>query len=123
MNPLGLFLETPGPLLTHLHTVYMAYSERLPTRVNPLAERTRFSQVPPDLLGGGGRGRGHAGSIAGHGAMYLDEAMAFYKALGGGKVVKKGLIALGSKAVRNNNKRSKEYLASIGGTSSVIAYP
>ena len=45
MNPLSLFLEPPGPLLTHLHTVYMAYSERLPTRLNPLAERTCFSQV------------------------------------------------------------------------------
>jgi hypothetical protein len=45
LNPLGLFLEPPGPLLTHLHTVYMAYSECLPTRLNLLAERTRFSQV------------------------------------------------------------------------------
>ena len=45
MNPLGLFLEPSGPLLTHLHTVYMACSERLPTRLNPLAERTCFSQV------------------------------------------------------------------------------
>ena len=45
MNPLGLFLEPPGPLLTHLHTVYMVYSERLPTRLNPLAERTCCSQV------------------------------------------------------------------------------
>ena len=45
LNPLGLFLEPPGPLLTHLHTVYMAYSECLPTRLNPLAERTCFSQV------------------------------------------------------------------------------
>ena len=45
MNPLGLFLEPPGPLLTHLHTVYMAYSERLPTRLNPLAERACCSQV------------------------------------------------------------------------------
>jgi hypothetical protein len=45
LNPLGFFLEPPGPLLTHLHTVYMAYSERLPTRLNPLAERTCFSQV------------------------------------------------------------------------------
>jgi tRNA A-37 threonylcarbamoyl transferase component Bud32 len=27
----GGSLEPPGPLLTHLHTVYMAYSERLPT--------------------------------------------------------------------------------------------
>ena len=53
MNPLGLFLEPPGPLFTHLHTVCMAYSERLPTRLNPLAERTCFSQVgemqPPTL--------------------------------------------------------------------------
>jgi hypothetical protein len=37
--------EPPGPLLTHLHTVYMAYSECRPTRLNPLAERTCFSQV------------------------------------------------------------------------------
>ena len=44
-NPLGLFLAPPGPLLTHLHTVYMAYSECLPTRLNPLAETTCFSQV------------------------------------------------------------------------------
>jgi hypothetical protein len=35
LNPLGLFLEPPGPLLTHLHTVDMAYSECLPTRLNP----------------------------------------------------------------------------------------
>ena len=45
MNPLGLFLEPPGPLLTHLHAVCIAYSECLPTRLNPLAERTCFSQV------------------------------------------------------------------------------
>ena len=45
MNPLDLFLEPPGPLLTHLRTVNMACSERLPTRLNPLAERTCFSQV------------------------------------------------------------------------------
>ena len=45
MNPLALFLEPPGPLLTHLHTVYMAYSECLPTRLNPLAERACFSQA------------------------------------------------------------------------------
>ena len=45
LNPLGLFLEPPGPLLTHLHTVHMAYSECLPTRLNPLAESTCFSQV------------------------------------------------------------------------------
>ena len=45
-------LEPPGPplepalaLLTHLHTVYMACSERLPTRLNALAERACFSQV------------------------------------------------------------------------------
>jgi hypothetical protein len=30
--------------------VYMAYSERLPTRLNPLAERTRFSQVGCGLM-------------------------------------------------------------------------
>ena len=29
----------------HLHTVYMEYSECLPTLLNPLAERTCFSQV------------------------------------------------------------------------------
>jgi hypothetical protein len=45
LNPLGIFLEPPGPFLTHLHTVYMAYSEHLPTRLTPLAERTCFSQV------------------------------------------------------------------------------
>jgi hypothetical protein len=38
-------LEPSGPLLTHLHTVYKAYSECLPTRLDPLAERTCFSQV------------------------------------------------------------------------------
>ena len=50
LNPLGLFLEPPGPLLTHIHTVYMAYSERLPTRLNPLAERTCFSQASTPSL-------------------------------------------------------------------------
>jgi hypothetical protein len=30
-----LYREPPGPLLTHLHTIYMAYSECLPTRLNP----------------------------------------------------------------------------------------
>ena len=30
----------------HLPTVYMTYSECLPTLLNPLAERTCFSQVP-----------------------------------------------------------------------------
>jgi hypothetical protein len=29
----------------HLHTVYMAYSECLPTHLSPLAERACFSQV------------------------------------------------------------------------------
>ena len=29
----------------HLHTVCVEYSERLPTRLNPLAERASFSQV------------------------------------------------------------------------------
>jgi hypothetical protein len=38
-------MEPPGPFRMHLHTVYMAYSECLPTRLNPLAERTYFSQV------------------------------------------------------------------------------
>jgi hypothetical protein len=41
----GGSLEPPGPLLTHLHTVSMAYSECVPTRLNPLAERTCFSQA------------------------------------------------------------------------------
>jgi hypothetical protein len=45
LEPPGPLLEPPGPLLTHLHTVYMAYSECLPTRLNPLAERTCFSQA------------------------------------------------------------------------------
>jgi hypothetical protein len=45
----GGSLEPPGPLLepplpTHLHTVCMAYSEDLPTRLNPLAER---ALLPP----------------------------------------------------------------------------
>ena len=43
--PDGPLLEPPGPLLTHLHTVHMAYSECLPTRLNPLAERSCLSQV------------------------------------------------------------------------------
>jgi hypothetical protein len=41
----GGSLDPPRPLLTHLHTVHTAYSECLPTRLNPLAERTCFSQV------------------------------------------------------------------------------
>ena len=47
LHPLGFFLNPPGPLLTHLYTVYMACSECLLTRLNPLAERTCFSQVGP----------------------------------------------------------------------------
>ena len=46
LEPPGPLLETPGPLLTHLHTIYIGYSECLPTRLNPLAERTCFSQNP-----------------------------------------------------------------------------
>jgi hypothetical protein len=38
-------LNPPGPLLAHLHTVYMACSECLPTRLNPVAEGTCCSQV------------------------------------------------------------------------------
>ena len=45
LEPPGPLLDPPGPLLTQLHTVYMAYSERLPTRLNPLAERACFSQA------------------------------------------------------------------------------
>jgi hypothetical protein len=46
----GDSLEPPGPLLTHLHTVYMAYFECLPTGLTPLAERTCFSQFGKVLL-------------------------------------------------------------------------
>jgi hypothetical protein len=42
VEPLGLFLRTSIP-------IYMAYSEHLLTRLNPLAERACFSQVPPRL--------------------------------------------------------------------------
>jgi hypothetical protein len=41
----GGSLDPPGPLPMHLHTVYMVYSECLPALLNPLAERTCFSQV------------------------------------------------------------------------------
>jgi hypothetical protein len=41
----GGSLEPPGPLLSHLHTVYLAYSKCLPTRLNSLAERAHFSQA------------------------------------------------------------------------------
>jgi hypothetical protein len=46
----GGSLEPPGPLLTHLHTIYIAYSGCLPTRLNPLAERTCFSQVSASIF-------------------------------------------------------------------------
>jgi hypothetical protein len=49
LDPPGPLLEPPGPLLTHLHTVYMVYSEGLLTRLNPLAERTCFSQAARQL--------------------------------------------------------------------------
>jgi hypothetical protein len=45
LDPPRPLLEPPGNLLTHLHTVYTVYSGCLPTRLNPLAERTCFSQV------------------------------------------------------------------------------
>jgi hypothetical protein len=45
LEPPGPLLEPPGHLLTHLHTVSMAYSECLPTRLNPMAEGTCFSQA------------------------------------------------------------------------------
>ena len=44
-DPPGPLLEPPGPRLTHLHTVYIANFEWLPTRLNPLAERTCFAQA------------------------------------------------------------------------------
>ena len=49
MNPLGLFLKLSGPLFTRLHAFYMGCSECLPTRLNPLAEGTCFSQAPKGL--------------------------------------------------------------------------
>ena len=39
-------LGPPGPFFTHLDTVYMEYSKCLPTLLNPLAQRTYFSQMP-----------------------------------------------------------------------------
>jgi hypothetical protein len=65
LEPPGPLLEPPGPLLTHLHTVHMAYSERLPTRLNPLAERTCFSQVPVPTLPEDQGLRGHGGMFPG----------------------------------------------------------
>ena len=41
----GGSLEPHGPLPMHLHTVFMTYSECLPTILTPLAERTCFSQA------------------------------------------------------------------------------
>jgi hypothetical protein len=51
----GGSLDPPGPLPMHLHTVHnlwstLEYSERLPTLLNPLAERTCFSQVEDRLI-------------------------------------------------------------------------
>jgi hypothetical protein len=65
MGASGGSLEPPGSLLTHLHTVYMAYSECLRTLLNPLAERKLFSQAPASsarpsrwpVCGGSSRGR------------------------------------------------------------------
>jgi hypothetical protein len=45
LEPPGPLREPRGPLLTHLHAVYAASSECLPTRLNPLAERACFSQA------------------------------------------------------------------------------
>ena len=59
----GGSLEPPGPLPTHLHNVYMEYSECLPTRLNPLAERTCFSQAC-GRCSGQDRGDGRATSRA-----------------------------------------------------------
>ena len=41
----GGSLEPPGPLPTHLRAVCTGYSECLPTLLNPLAERSSFSQA------------------------------------------------------------------------------
>jgi len=41
----GVHLKLPGPLPMHLHTAYVEYYECLPTLLDPLAERTCFSQV------------------------------------------------------------------------------
>ena len=58
LDPPGPLLEPPRPLPTHLHTVVMACSECVPTRLSPLAERACFSQASDrgesrDLGGGG----------------------------------------------------------------------
>jgi hypothetical protein len=45
LEPPGPLLEPPGRLLTHLHTVYIVYSECLTMRLNPLAERACSAQA------------------------------------------------------------------------------
>jgi hypothetical protein len=71
LEPPGLPFEPPGPLLTHLRTVYMACSEYLPTHLNPLAEGSCFSQAGRGggrararraAAGGGAAGVGHGGA-------------------------------------------------------------
>ena len=80
MNPLGLFLEPPWPLLTHLHTVCMAYSERHPTRLNPPAERTCSSQAPKLavvlFVHGGGFMNGDSAGGGGPGGIFNGTEMA-----------------------------------------------
>jgi hypothetical protein len=46
----GAHLNPPGPILTHLHTVHMACTECLATRLNLLADRACFSQALSDDL-------------------------------------------------------------------------
>ena len=41
------------------------------------------------------------------GEIYVDEGLAFFKALGGGETQSKGLLALASSKVRFNNKRKQ----------------
>lgn len=41
----GGSLEPSAPLLTHFHTVFMEYSECLPTLLNPVPKRTPWYQV------------------------------------------------------------------------------
>ena len=47
LEPPGPLLDPPGPhfLRTSIDTVWIACSERLPTRLNPLAEGACFSQA------------------------------------------------------------------------------
>jgi hypothetical protein len=63
-------LDPPGPIPTHSHTGYMAYSQCLPTRLNPLAERTCFSQVlagasAPAAIAAPAAAAGHPARFAG----------------------------------------------------------